>query len=71
MAHLLEESRIDPLPSSEAEIVRRARGGPEWDVNGPHAGLYCVLSFLPDWKEVVGFRGPSCLNTCLRSLEWS
>ena len=43
---------------------QRSSRGLEGDANGLHAGLLCVLSFLPDGKEAVGLRGLSCL-TCV------
>ena len=46
------------------ERGRDRSAGSRGDVNEPHAGLLQVLSFLPDWKEAVGLRGPSCL-TCV------
>ena len=54
-------------PSSEAEIAPRVRvgsaDGPHC-VRGPCIGFLWVISFLPDWKEAVGLRGPGCL-TCI------
>ena len=62
------------MASSEAEIAQRTREGPsseaeigyllEGNVNGPHAGLLGVLSFLPNGKQAVGLCGPSYFNMC-------
>ena len=52
-------------PSSEAEIVPWAREGCEW--SACWASLSHFLSSR--LKEVMGLRGPGCLNTCLRFLE--
>ena len=34
-------------------------------------GLFESFTFVHIWKEAVGFRGPSCLNMCLRFRKWS
>ena len=72
-------SRVDSLPSNEAEIAQRAREGPsseaeighplEGDANGPHAGLRRVLPFPLNGKQAVGLRGLSCLigSLCFNS----
>jgi len=57
-------------PSSEAEAAPRSEGsvdGPHC-VRGPRVGFPWVLYFLPDLKEAVGLRGPSCL-TCVRVFQ--
>ena len=62
----VEGSRREP--SSEAETTPQS----EESVDGPHRvggpRVWASLSpfFLPDRKEAMGLRGPSCLNMCLR-----
>ena len=53
-------------PRASRRLPRGFEGGADGPhcVRGPCVGFFWVISFLPDWMEAVGIRGPGCL-TCV------
>ena len=62
----MTRSRVDPLPSSEAEICSVGLRGVRM---GHMLGFIESFPFFRIWKEAGGLRGPSCLNMCFVFLK--